>query len=162
MSEQKLDLLKLPACDMAEPGTRAAKVVRRQPCNPCFGSTLSYHTPYDFFGNSCTPDESTFIHTAKYSPAGYTSGLHPNVQGRFNPSWHRDCSNMPSLSYKVNNSPVILPFLQVLDRKVSQLRSAKSTTEADREDGTAALATDLLDVGGFQQGFGLNGTQPIA
>ena len=69
---------------------------------------------------------------------------------------------MPSLSYKVNNSPVILPFLQVLDRKVSQLRSAKSTTEADREHGSAALSPDRLDVCGVQYCSSLFEAEPIA
>jgi hypothetical protein len=57
---------------------------------------------------------------------------------------------------------VILPSLQVLDRKVCQLRSAKAAPEADRENASAAFATDRLDVGGVQQCFGLIRTQPIA
>jgi len=69
---------------------------------------------------------------------------------------------MPSLSYQVDNGPVILPSLQVLDRKMCQLRSAKATPEADREDASAAFATDRLDVGGVQQRFGLIGTERIA
>jgi hypothetical protein len=50
---------------------------------------------------------------------------------------------MPSLANQVDNDPVILPFLQALDGNMSQLRVAKSTTEADREDGSAALS--LID-----------------
>jgi hypothetical protein len=60
---------------------------------------------------------------------------------------------MPSLSYQVDNGPVILPSLLVLDRKMRQLRSAKAAPEADREDAPAAFATDRLDVGGVQQRF---------
>jgi hypothetical protein len=69
---------------------------------------------------------------------------------------------MPSLSYQIDNCPVILPSLQVLDGKMGQLRSAKAAPEADREDASAAFATDCLDVGGVQQRFGLIGTEPIA
>jgi hypothetical protein len=57
---------------------------------------------------------------------------------------------MPSFAYHVDNGPVILPSLQVLDLKMRQLSSAKATAEADREDASAALATDRLDVGGVQ------------
>ncbi len=148
MAEQKLDLLKFPARDVTEPGTGAAKIMRRQLNYSCFGCALPHHTPDDLLGDSCTPDGSTLIHTAKDSPTGYTGGLHPYVQGRFDPVRHGDCSDMPSFAYQVYNGPVILPSLQVLDRKMRQLRSAKATAEADREDASAALATDRLDVGG--------------
>jgi hypothetical protein len=51
---------------------------------------------------------------------------------------------------------VILPSLQVLDRKMCQLRSAKAAPEADRENASAALATDRLDVGGVLASLGLS------
>src|SRR5208282_836574 len=57
---------------------------------------------------------------------------------------------------------MILPSLQVLDRKMCQLRSAKAAPEADRENAAASFATDRLDVGGVQQCFGLIRTEPIA
>jgi hypothetical protein len=69
---------------------------------------------------------------------------------------------MPSFAYQVDNGPVIFPSLQVLDRKMCQLRSAKAAPEADRENASAAFATDRLDVGGVKQRFGLIGTEPIA
>jgi hypothetical protein len=69
---------------------------------------------------------------------------------------------MPSFAYQVDNGPVILPSLQVLDRKMRQLRSAKAAPEADCEDASATFATDRLDVGGVEQRFGLIGTEPIA
>jgi hypothetical protein len=69
---------------------------------------------------------------------------------------------MPSLPYEVDNGPVILPFLHALDGKMRQFRTAKSTTEADREDRSAALSPDRLDVCGVQQCFSLFGAEPIA
>ena len=57
---------------------------------------------------------------------------------------------------------MILPFLQALDGKMRQLRAAKSTTQADREDSSAAFPPDLPNVCGVQQCFSLFGAEPIA
>jgi hypothetical protein len=43
-----------------------------------------------------------------------------------------------------------------------QLRAAESTTEADREDGSAAPSPDRLDVWGVQQCFSFFGAERIA
>jgi len=99
MAEQKLDLFKLPARDVTEPSTRAAKIVRCQPCDSCFGCTLPHHTQDDLLGDPCIPDSPTLIHTAKDWPTGYTGGLHPYVQGRFDPVRHGNWSDMPSHPY---------------------------------------------------------------
>jgi len=77
MAEQKLDLLKLATREMTEPGTRAPKIMRRQLSYSCFGGAFPHNRPDDLFSDSCTPDISALIHTAKDSPTGYTGGLHP-------------------------------------------------------------------------------------
>ncbi len=125
--------------------------MRRQLSYSCFGRALPHHTPDYLFGDSSTPDFSALIHAAEDPPTGNTGGLHPYIQGRFDPIRHGNRPDMPSLANQVHNGPVILPFLQSLDAKMRQLRAAKSTTEADREDGSAALAPDRVGVGGVQQ-----------
>jgi hypothetical protein len=94
-----MDLLKLTTGDVTKPGACAAKIMRRQLDYPCFGGAFPHHRPDDLFGDSCPPDESALIHTAKDSPTGYIGGLHPRVQGGFDPVWQGDCSNMPPLAY---------------------------------------------------------------
>ena len=148
MAEQKLDLLKVATRDVTEPGTRAAKIMRRQLCDSCLGGAFPHNRPDDLFSDSCTADIFVLIHPAKDSPTGYTGGLHPYIQGRFDPIRHGDRSNMPSLSYWVDNDPVPLPSSQVLDRKMRQLRSAKAAPEADREDASATFATDRSEYSG--------------
>src|ERR1035441_1453432 len=69
---------------------------------------------------------------------------------------------MPSLSYEVDNGPVILSFLQTLDGKMRQFRAAESTTETNREAGSASLAPHRLDVCGVQQCSCFIGAEPIA
>ncbi len=146
MSEQELDLLKLPTRDVTEPGTPAAKIMRGQLDYSCFGCALPHHTPDDLFGGSCTPDRSALIHTAKDSPTGYARGLHPYFQGRFDPIRHGHGSDKPSLSYQVNTGPVVLPSLQGLDRKMRQLRSAKATPVSQVNRGRSQVASFQLQL----------------
>ena len=136
--------------------------MRRQLSYSCFGRALPHHTPDYLFGDSNTPDFSALIHAAKDSTARNTGRLHPYIHGSLDPIRNGNGPDMPSLSYEVDNGPVILPFLQTLNRKTRQFRAAKSTTETNREDGSAALAPHRLDVCGVQQCSCFIGAEPIA
>jgi hypothetical protein len=124
MPEQKLDLLKLPTHDVAEPGTRAAQVMWGQLCNFCLRGALLHNRPDDLFSHPASPNGAALIHAAKNSATGNTGALHSCVQDRFDPVRHGDCTDMPSLADEVDDGVVILPFLQALDRKMRQFRAA--------------------------------------
>jgi hypothetical protein len=57
-----------------------------------------------------------------------------------------------ALADQIDNSPMLLPSLQLLHRQVRQLGPAKPTAETECQDGSTAFAPKGLTVGAVQQG----------
>jgi len=66
-----------------------------------------------------------------------------------------------ALPDQVNDGPVILPLLKMIQAQVGQLGSTQPATEQDRQHCVVALPADRLGVWGMQERVGLFGGEPI-
>jgi hypothetical protein len=162
MSEQELNLLKLSTSGMAQPGARAPKVMRSQLLDADPSCELFDNAPYDLFCDTCAPDWTRFVYAPEYPSGADVRHRSPNIQGRFDPIWNWNGSNMTTLSNQVNNGPVILSLLKMVDTEVDEFGSAQSATQQDRQHCTVALPSDLFYVWCVQERLSLVGGEPIS
>ena len=69
---------------------------------------------------------------------------------------------MATLSDQVNNGPVIFSLLKMIHTEVDEFGSTQSATQQDRQHCMVALPSNLFDVWGVQERFGLFCGEPIS
>jgi hypothetical protein len=60
---------------------------------------------------------------------GDVGGSQPIVNGPLNPRWHRNRSNVTAFSYEINDGPVILATLEVINREFRQFATPQTATQ---------------------------------
>ena len=69
---------------------------------------------------------------------------------------------MPTFSDQVNNGPVIFSLLKMIHTEVDEFGSTQSATQQDRQHCMVALPSNLFDIWGLQERFGLFCGEPIS
>ena len=69
---------------------------------------------------------------------------------------------MAALSNQVNNGPVIFSLLKMIHTEVDEFGSTQSATQQDRQHCIVALPSNLFDIWGVQERFGLFCGKPIS
>ena len=67
---------------------------------------------------------------ASKQPSGRKGcGGDPRVNGRFDPVGDRHSTDMPALAHQIDQSPVVLPLLDVANLELGHLRPTEATAE---------------------------------
>ena len=72
------------------------------------------------------PQIEPVLSTSEQPPSLDICSRGPVVDGFFDPRGNRDGSHMPTFADQVDDRPVFLSLLQVLDRQVNQLRASQT------------------------------------
>ena len=129
MTQQKLDLLQLSACQVAQTRTCPTKIMGSQAQDSSTPSSGFYDMPYCFRSDSISPDHSVPVHSAKDVTLGDPGSVGPFINGSFYPRRHRHRPNVPALSDKVGYYPVLFPELQIFHANAYRFGTAQSAAK---------------------------------
>jgi len=111
MAKQKLNLLQLSSRGVTQTGTRPTKVMRRQLWDTeLFGIVLD-NMPHDLLRHAITPCGSSSANAAEDSSVNDRSSQQPFIHRSFRPVRNGHGPDMPALSNKIRNRPMIFPTL---------------------------------------------------
>ena len=115
MPQQKLDLLKLTARGVAQPGARAATVMGRQLGYAGARRRVLHHVPDHLFGNALAPDCTLPGEAAEDSSFGYRGSRQPAVNRGLDPIGHGDDPDVGGFAHQIHNGPMVFALLQVTE-----------------------------------------------
>jgi hypothetical protein len=129
MTEQELNLLKLPTSFMTQARAGPSQIVRSNIVDAAFRRTPFHNTPDHLRTETGLPDALGLVDGPKYRAGGDSGGSQPIIHCHFNPVRHRYGPNMPSLADQVGDYPVLFSLLQIFDGEASGLRPSESTSK---------------------------------
>lgn len=101
-----------------------------------FASDLPDH----LFGGPFSPYGSVLCHATKQRPGFNLSGGGPAIDDGLHPvrNWHG--SNMAAFAEQIDDSPVVIPVLDMFQGELSGFRAPQPAPEQERENGTISFA----------------------
>lgn len=162
MAQQKLDLFQLAPGNMTEPSARPPQIVRRDLAELTPHSVFAYDVPDHFLGDSFTPYGSVLCYATKERPGFNLTRPRPAIDDTLHPVRNGHGSNMAAFAEQIDNSPVIVTTLEMLQGKLSGFRTPQSTPEQEGENGTIPFADQRFAVWATKQVFGLFRAEPVA
>src|ERR1019366_1028333 len=88
------------------------------------------------------PNRASLVYTAEQLPTVDVCGCGPDVDGLLNPCWNRNGPHMTTFADQVDDGPVLLSLLQMLNRQVNQFRTPQTTTKQQRQHCKVSLTPD--------------------
>jgi hypothetical protein len=122
MTEQELDLLKLPTSFMTQAGAGPTQIVWSNIVDATFRRNPFTNAPNHLRTETGLPNALPLVDGPKYRTAGDSGSSQPIVHCHFNPARHRYSPNMASLADQVGDYPMFFSLLQIFDGEASGLR----------------------------------------
>ena len=113
MAEQKLDLFEFASASMAETGAAAAKIVRRQILYAELLGAPFYRIPDDVVCHASASSRS-IPHPPEYLALAHARMPEPTINEHLAPSRHRDSSHPSSFADQIDDNPVAISQLQLI------------------------------------------------
>src|ERR1017187_3408043 len=88
-----------------------------------------HNVPNHFFGDAVAPNRALTADAAKHSPIPDACCLSPFVNCCLDPVGDRHSTDMPALAHQIDQSPVVLPLLDVANLELGHLRPTEATAE---------------------------------
>src|SRR6266568_228969 len=129
MPEQELNLFKLSSTVMTQLCTGPPQVVRCNVLQACSLAAGSDHVPDNVLREAAAPHLSPSGDRSKDFALTNPSGLCPLIESDFHPVRNGHRANVATFANQINNGPVSLAHLDVVQLQTNQLRPAKATTE---------------------------------
>jgi hypothetical protein len=161
MTQQKLDLLQLSACQVAQTRTCPTKIMGSQAQDSSTPSSGLYDMPYCFRSDSISPDHSVLVHPAKDIALGDFGSDGPFINSSLYPRGHRHRPDMATLPDEVGDHPVFFPKLQVLHANAHRFCAAKPAAKKHGKDRTIAFPAQGLRARSSEKCLPLFDSQPV-
>jgi hypothetical protein len=162
MPEQKLNLFEFPAAIMAQLRAGPPWVVRCNVLQACFLAAGPDYVPDHVLGDATAPHLSQSGDRSKDFAFPHISGSCPLVESSFDPVRNGNGPNVATFADQVDNGPVSLAHLNVVELQAHQFRPAKTTTKQHGQHRVIALRAHAVTIGALQYVRTLLCTQPIA
>jgi hypothetical protein len=88
--------------------------------------------PDYFFRDLRSPNSPFATNAAKDFAVGELRYRQPVINGLFYPIWHWDRTNVPALSYEVNDCPMIFAALDMVQRESNEFSPMEPTPQESR------------------------------
>src|SRR6266566_7657316 len=129
MPEQELNLFKLSAAIVAQLRAGPPQVVRCNVLQACSLAAGSDHVPDNVLREAAAPHLSPSGDRSKDFALTNPSGSCPLIESGFHPVRNGHRANVATFANQINNGPVSLAHLDVVQLQTEQFRPAKATTE---------------------------------
>jgi len=127
----------------------------------CLGKLFD-HMPNNLLTDTISPGLSCRAYTAKKFSGVNVGGAQPRVQFRMDPIRDRNRPDVPTLPDGIDNCPMALPLLKVIDSQFGNLMPPQSAREEESEQCAIALAFEPLSVWRLPEQLRLLRCQPVA
>jgi hypothetical protein len=121
-----------------------------------------HNMPDDFFWYSFIPGRSSSANTAKYSSACDFSRNHPVVPDFFDPIRNRNSLDVASFPNQIDDGPVILAALKMIDGQFDKLTAAAAASQQDRKNRPIAFSHERFGLRKLPKQTSFWGRQPVA
>jgi hypothetical protein len=129
MTQQELNLFKLPSSGLAQPGTCAAQIMGRKTCHTYSPRRFLHDVPDGLFRKRLAPWASAPADPAK-DPALLNSGSsEPHVKFMHDPVGNRHGAHVSAFADQIDDCPMILALLEILKPKPNRLVPAQSARQ---------------------------------
>src|SRR6266568_2812187 len=162
MTEQELYLFQLTPGSLAQFRACAAKVMRRQLCHANSFRILLYHMPDRLLCDAIAPNAAHFSYSAENPAPVDPSSMEPLVQFRNHPVGNGDRSNVSSLTQQIDNGPVILALLEMVESQTDCLMPPQSACQEQGQKGPIPFSFDTRAVWCLPECRALFSRQPIS
>ena len=162
MPQQELNLLKLSAVRVAQLRTGSAQVMR---CNMLQARSLaagSDHVPHNVLRDAAAPRLSPPADRSKDLARRNPSGSCPLIESGFHPVRNGHGADVATFANQINNGPVSLAHLDVVQLQTDQFRPAKATPKKQGQHRVVAFSTHALATSVFEHFGTLLRAQPVA
>src|SRR5256885_14135383 len=129
MPEQELNLFKLFSTVMTQLCTGPPQVVRCNMLQACSLAAGSDHVPDNVLREAAAPHLSPTGDRSKDFALPNPSGSCPLIESGFHPARNRHRANVATFANQINNGPVSLAHLDVIQFQADKFRPAKTTTK---------------------------------
>lgn len=137
MAQQELNLLQLTAAIVAQFRTGPPQVVRRNVLQACSLAAASDHIPDNVLREAAAPHLPPSGDWSEDFALTNPSGSCPLIESDFHPVRNRHRANVAAFANQINNGPVSLAHLDVVQIQANQFRPAKEVegleVEVDRK-----------------------------
>jgi hypothetical protein len=124
MAEQKLNLFEFASTSMADARAAATKIVR---CQIAYAGLLgaTFDRIPDYVGSHPSIlSRSILQNPSEHFPIVHARMAEPDIYKSFAPIRHRHRSNPSALALQIDNGPVALPQLQLIQSQTHDLRAS--------------------------------------
>ncbi len=161
MPEQELNLLQLTAAIVAQLHAGPPQVVRRNVLQAGSLAAGSDHVPDNVLREAAAPHLSPSGDWSEdFAPTNPIASC-PLIESHFHPVWNGHRTNVAAFANQINNGPVPLAHLDVVQLQANQFRPAKATTEQHGQHGVVAFRPHGVSPRMFEHFRTLLCTQPI-
>src|SRR5712691_8088636 len=129
MPQEELDLLQLASRSVAEQSTGPSQIVWRQLRNADALGGFLHYVPNRLHRNAISPCPSNFVDSAEQFSSINSSRGEPIVEFGSHPIRKRNGSNVASLADQVNNSPMLLALLEMIQCQSHAFMPSQATRE---------------------------------
>ena len=146
MSQQELNLLQLTAAIVAQLRAGPPQVVRCNVLQACSLAAGSDHVPDNVLREAAAPHRSVSGNRSKDFALTNSSGSCPLIESGVHPVRNGHRANVATFANQINNGPVSLAHLDVVQLQTDQFRPAKATTEQHGQHRMIALGTHAVAI----------------
>ena len=139
---------------MAKPSARAPEIMWCEFCDSQLLGVFLHDVPNHLFADLRSPNHASATNAPKYPTVRNLRDAQPLVDGLLHPIRHRNCTDMPSFPHQIDNRPMVLPSLNVVNGQIGEFSSTKPTSQENCQDGSIPFAPDGVHIGQLPQGTG--------
>jgi len=162
MAEQKLNLLKFAAGRPAQASARSTQIVGCEMSHSRLRGEFLDDMPSEFLGYSVSPRIAGTAHAPEYLSALDSCRFDPTAEFAINPIRNRHCPDVTSLAAQVNDRPMSLTLLQMIEGQCGHLVTPETTGKKDGQERSVALALEPVPVRSLPECGPLLGSQPVS
>jgi hypothetical protein len=145
-----LDLLQLSTIHMAEFCAGPAQITRSKMIQLHPFRAPSNNIPDDVLGNSFAPRRTVTADSPENPARCDLGGRHPSIDGGLHPSWYRRGPNVTAFANQVDDGPMSLPDLDVINFESGKLSTPKSATRKYRDHCKVTKTAQAFPISFFQ------------
>src|SRR6266436_5897969 len=147
---------------MAEASTSPTHIVRRQFADTNGPRGLLHYVPNRLYRHSISPCSAYFVASAKELSSINAGRSKPHFQFASHPVRNRNRSNVASLTHQVDDGPVFLPLLKMIQRQCDGFVSSQPTREQESQQSAVSFSFQPLAIRRLPKRLPLLCSQPVA
>src|ERR1017187_10004289 len=129
---------------MTQARTTAAEVMGSEVRDSGVPGRSLHHMPNGLGRDVVPPNPAVSADSAEDEAGRNPGGLCPGIHRLFDPTRHRNRSDVLALADQISHDPVLLPDLKIFSMQPDQLSAPETTSDKNREDRPVPLSSQSI------------------